>query len=176
MRMALCASGGQAQPRGARNGNSICHGMKSKLQRINSAFFVEHRISMKATGNFLRDGRIGKHIARQLFNRKLIEGHVLIERIDNPVSIGPNGSGSVFFITVGVGISRQIQPDSSPAFSIFRTSQKMVGQFLPDGIACKISIGQLQSRYPLLSFLHCRRQTDQIQKHASHQNFRFGTR
>ena len=88
--MALCTSGGQPQPGGARGGNTIGHGMKPELQRIDATFFIQHRIAMKPRGDALRGCGVWQHIAGQLFDRKLVEWHVVVDGIHYPVAIGPD--------------------------------------------------------------------------------------
>ena len=118
VRVTLSTPRGKPQPGGPRRGNSISHRMKSKLQRIDAAFFVQHRVAMKPGGNSLGHRRIRQHIARQLFDRELIKRHVVLNRPNHPVAERPDRSIAVFFVAVGVGISSEVQPAPRPELSV----------------------------------------------------------
>ena len=52
------------------------------------------------------------------FDGEFVEGHVLIQRMDDPITPGPDGTSSVLFVAVGICITRQIQPRTRPAFAV----------------------------------------------------------
>ena len=92
--------------------------MISELERIDSALLVEHRVAMKPGGDELVHRRIFQHVSGKLLDRELIIGHVLVERPDNPVPIGPDRAGTIFLIAIRIGIASQIEPVPSPALAI----------------------------------------------------------
>ena len=63
---------------------------------------------MKATSDLLLDGCIGDEISRELLGRKLVEGHVRIERLDNPFSPQPHIPKRVVVVTTRVPITCEI--------------------------------------------------------------------
>ena len=123
VRMALRTAQREPHPRRAGGPHPVGHGAKTKFQRINSSLLVEHGITMKSGRHQIILPAIRKHITRQLSHRKLVKGHVLVQRPDDPVAPWPHRSRPVFFIPVGVGIPRHIQPAARPAFTVPRRSQ-----------------------------------------------------
>jgi len=65
---------------------------------------------MKAGGDFLLECRAGQQIAGQLFDGELIERHVAIEGVDDPVAIQPDVAMVVDVVAVGVGVAGQVEP------------------------------------------------------------------
>ena len=131
MRVTLRAACGQSKPRGSGRGHAVRHRVETKLQRINAAFFVQHRVAMKSSRDPLCLSRIGKHVARKLFNRKLIKWHVGVNRIDHPIAIRPNRTLAIFFVAVRVSVACQVQPATSPAFTVCRPREQFIDQRLP---------------------------------------------
>ena len=99
--MALCAASGEAQPGRTRGRHPIGHGVKAKFVRVDAAFFVEHGVAMKPGGNALRHGCVRQHVASELFDRKLVEGHAGIDRANYPVAIRPDAAWAILLIAVG---------------------------------------------------------------------------
>ena len=124
--VALGALQGEAQPGGAGGGHAVHHGMIAEFQRIDAAFLVQHCVPMEPGGDQLVGGGIGEEIARNLFDRELVEGQVGVERADDPVAPGPDGAAAVLFITIGVCITGQIEPLPSPSLAIMRGGQQAV--------------------------------------------------
>ena len=120
VRMTLSTLCRQAQPGRAGGGDAIGHRVVAKLQRIDSAFFIEHRVAMKARGHQLALRRVGKHIAGKLLDCELIKRHVVVDRADHPIAIRPDAAIAIFFVAVGVGVARQIKPLPGPSFSVTR--------------------------------------------------------
>ena len=54
--VALRAPEGQTEPGGACCGDAVGHGVKSKLERIDASFLVEHGIAVKSCGDQLIAG------------------------------------------------------------------------------------------------------------------------
>ena len=78
-------------------------------------------------------GRRDKGIGGQLFANEVIVGHVLVQSLDHPISVGVGeGITSAFSsreIPFGVGIPGDVQPMSSPPFTEPRGRQKTVDEF-----------------------------------------------
>ena len=75
---------------------------------------------MEGGGYQLIGGWIGQEIAGQLLDCELIEGHVAVERPNDPIAIGPDGPGWVIRIARGIRVASHIQPAPSPMLSIRR--------------------------------------------------------
>ena len=75
-------------------------------------------IAMKPGRQSLLDGRIGQHVSSQLINGKLVEGHVSIQRPNDPVPVGPNLALLVIGKAARVGIAREVEPILGAAFGI----------------------------------------------------------
>ena len=78
MRMALAALQGQSENTFSDRIHAVKHGSHAKFFRIDSPFFIEHGIAHETGGNFLILRCLGKQITGDLFNDKLIVGHILI--------------------------------------------------------------------------------------------------
>ena len=75
---------------------------------------------MKAGRDALGRGGIGKHVAGQLFDDKLIERQVVIDGADNPITILPHDSRGIMAVAVAIRITGGVQPMTSPAFAVSR--------------------------------------------------------
>ena len=85
---------------------------------------------MKAGRDLLFEGGVGQHVPCDLLDSKFLERHILIERLDYPVTKFPGRAPVVFFVAVGIGITRQVQPRTRPALTVIGGSQQPVHQLL----------------------------------------------
>ena len=97
---------------------------------VDSAFLIEHRVSMETCRDQLVSGRIGQHVSCELFNRELVVGQVLVECVDHPISIQVSGATEVSFVSVCVGITCQIKPHSGLPLTIMTRSEQFVDELL----------------------------------------------
>ena len=76
---------------------------------------------------------LGKQlIGSNLLKNEVVEGHVLVQRIDHPVPIPPGmGSRVVVLESITVGIADDVQPVLGPALSIGRRGQQSIHQPRP---------------------------------------------
>src|SRR4029079_15446003 len=118
--MTLRASDGETEPGRAGRGDAIGHGVKTTFERIDPAFFVQHGVAMKTGGDPLRLRGVWQQITRELFDRELIEWHVGVHRVDHPITPWPDAAWPVLFVSVCVGVSRQVEPFARPAFAVMR--------------------------------------------------------
>ena len=114
---------------------------------------------MKTGCDHLRQSRLGKQIARQLFNGELVKCHIRIERIDNPVPVGPHRPWRVDRVPVGIRVPGLIQPVTSPTLPEMRTCQHAVNHSLV-GIGTRI--GNIVSY-----FIRIRQQAEQVERETS---------
>ncbi len=118
---------------------------------------------MKARGNALILSRPWKHVPGKLFDGELIEWHVSIEAANDPITVGPHAARSVLFVAVGVSVAGNVQPFSSPFFSVGRGSQKAIHDSNVGFL-----VGFLDKGF---DFFWSRGQSRQIQIEAAEQHF-----
>ena len=75
-------------------------------------------------------GRAGQHVAGELLDRELIERHVGVEGVDDPIAIRPDRARPVLLVAVGVGVAGQVEPAPRPALAVMRRSQQSIDQRL----------------------------------------------
>ncbi len=82
---------------------------------------------MKAGGGELLMRGIRQQVARDLLDGELIEGHVAIHGVDDPIAIAPGvRTQAVAEETVAVGIACHVQPVPSPAFPEIGRGEKSI--------------------------------------------------
>ncbi len=79
---------------------------------------------MKTGGDLLRFGCVGEQVTCNLFDRKLVERHVVVESPDHPVPISPMITKIVALKAMRIGIASQVEPVSCPLFSELRALQE----------------------------------------------------
>ena len=85
MIMTLGTFQGGTQPGGTRGIYPVKHLIHPVLLGMNTRLHIAGGCTVKAGGDFLICGCIGKQISGNLLDGKLIEGHILIDGIDHPV-------------------------------------------------------------------------------------------
>ena len=155
MRMTLGTAKRKPQPCGRRRIHPIHNRMKTKLQRINAAFFIDHGVTMKTSGDPLRARGVGQHVAGELFDGELIKWQVAVNRLNHPITPRPDGARAILFIAVGIRVAREVQPRLRPALAEMRASQQPIHQPF---IRTRLLIGHKR-----LHLCRGRRQTDEIQ-------------
>ena len=118
VRVTLGARERDAEPDGAERAHAVHDGLGAVFLLIHAALFVREGLAKKTGGDFLFERGVGQEIAGELFNRELIEGLVAIERADDPVAIHVGeGARGIFFVTVAVGVVREIEPVTRPVLA-----------------------------------------------------------
>ena len=170
MAVALSATKGHTHPDLHRGVHAVNDRRHPELLVIGTALGVGHRIAMEARGDLLRLRRVRQHVAGELLNRELIEGHVGVDRPDHPVAVSPDGSLGVLRVAGGVSVASQVEPDTRPALSVALRGQQAIHQALIGSVALIVDKGiHLRDR---------RRQTGQVKREpANHRmTIRFGSR
>ena len=108
MTVALGTFHSGTQPGGACGIYPIHHLIYAVLLGMNPRFHIACRGAVKASGNLLIDGCIGEQVTGNLFDGKLVKGHILIEGIDNPVTECPAIAQLIRLKTIGIGIPCKI--------------------------------------------------------------------
>ena len=141
MAVALSATKGHTHPDLHRGVHTVNDRRHPKLLVIGTALGVGHRIAMEARGDLLRLRRVRQHVAGELLNRELIEGHVGVDRPDHPVPVSPDGSLGVLRVAGGVGVAGQVEPDTRPALSVALRGQQAIHQALIGSVALIVDKG-----------------------------------
>ena len=115
--MALHASDRRALPYLERRVQAIHDGGDAEFLVVRAALRIGHRVPVKRGGDQLLRIGVREQVARQLFHREPVEWHILVERLDDPVAVSPDGAGKVFFVSVRVGVAGQVEPVARPAFA-----------------------------------------------------------
>ena len=121
MIMALRALDGYAEDSLSDRVHPVVHGFHAELLGIDAALLIDHGIPQVARGHHLVLGGIGEQVAGNLFDDELVVRQIAVEGMDHPVAIEPHEPGRVFLISVGIGVSRRIQPDTRPTLAVMRT-------------------------------------------------------
>jgi hypothetical protein len=85
---------------------------------------------MEACGDALFQRRVRQQVARDLLNCELVERHIAVERLDDPVAVAPDGAAQVFLVAVGVGVAGEIQPHQRLPLAVVGRVEQFVHQSL----------------------------------------------
>jgi len=126
----LGTANSQSHPRRQRRVQTIDDILNAILFVDNPCFIVGHVVSIEASGDPLPGGRVRKQVSRKLLDRKLIEWHVAVERVDDPVTPQPNLARLVSKVTVRVGVAGCVEPADSQVFAEVRRCQQTIDRAL----------------------------------------------
>ena len=159
--VALGAAPGESHPRLPGRGDPVLDGGVAKLLVVGAALRVGHRVAVKPRRDQVVGGRIRQQIPGELADRELVEGHVVVQRIDDPVAIGPDRPQAVLLVAHRVRVARQVQPHAGPPLAVRRGIQETVH---------KVRVGfwgRVGSKR--VSLLRGRRQACQVQRKPADQ-------
>ena len=88
--VALGTAHSQAHPHLASRSDPVFDGLIAELLVVSAALGVVHRVAVEAGCDEVVVGRLRQQVASQLLDGELIEGHVLVERADDPVAVWPD--------------------------------------------------------------------------------------
>ena len=117
MGMTLHAAKGGALPCRPGRIHTIHHRRRAKLFITGSTLGIVLGIPVKSRSQQMVRSGFRQQVARELTDGEFIKGHVTIEGADHPIPPRPDVPVRVFFITVSVRITCQIQPHAGPAFA-----------------------------------------------------------
>ena len=110
MVVALRAAGRQPEPRRSHRADPIAHGFCEVFLRLRSAFSGDEIEAEKSRGDALLVGGVRQQVAGELLGGELVEGLVLVERVDDVIPVGKNPQVLVAMITDGVGEADDVEP------------------------------------------------------------------
>ena len=119
-------------------------------------------------GNFLHGRRVRQQIARKLFGRELVERHVLVERVDDPLAVFPDAPFRIDMVAMRVGVARRIKPVTRLVLAVSRRVEQTVHQLF---VGVLIPIGKER-----VHFLRCWGQACQVIGHPANQRGPVGFR
>ena len=130
VRVALGAADRQPEPGRPGRGHAVGHRVEAEFERVDSPFLVEHRVSVKARRHLLRNPGVRQHVAGKLLDRESIKRQIGVQRLDHPIAVRPDRAPAILFVSVRVGVSRQIEPSPRPSLAVMRRRQQPVNLFL----------------------------------------------
>ena len=102
------AAGRESEPHRGHRLDAILGVDRFILGRNRSALARGGQATVETGGDFLVDGRFGQQVAGHLLDRKPVERHVLFERVDHPIAVGPDRAVVVDVDAVGVGVAHGV--------------------------------------------------------------------
>ena len=135
---------------------------------MHPALFINHRVAQVARGHDVVLRRAGQLIAGDLFDHELVVGQIFIQRVDDPIAVGPGEARLVFLEAIGVGVARGIKPVAAPALPIMRRGQQPLDEKIVR-VGCVV-------RDEGVHFFDGRRQPDQVERQAADQRDLIGFR
>jgi hypothetical protein len=97
---------------------------------LHAALGAHHAQPVVAGGDLLFLARVGKQVARQLLPREHVEPLVAVERLDDPVPVGPDTDVLIAVIAHRIGIADQVEPVLRHALAVMRGGQQAIHQAL----------------------------------------------
>ena len=161
MRVALGALERESNGRFSEGVDAVENAFEAELLDDDGAFFVDHAVAHESAGDELVLGAVGDEIAGELFDQKLVIGHVGVERIDDPVAIDPLFARLVLFETIGVSVARDIEPLAGPFFAEGRSAHEFVDQ----SVNTRLGLGAV-SFDEGFDFLRAGRESNEIEMDA----------
>ena len=117
------AAGRQPQPDLRRRLGAVA-GVEDQVLLGDGAAFVGRDVAaVEAGGDLLVERAVGQQIAGQLLDRELVERHVAVEGVDDPVAIGPDLAVVVEVDAVRVGVAGDVEPVAAAMLAPVRRLQ-----------------------------------------------------
>ena len=120
----------QAEESGAHRVHAIDHVGHAVLLLDDAALLVLHVQPIERRRQALFLGGVGQQVAGQLPGDELVERQILVERLDDPVAVGPHRPVAVHLVAVRVGVPGQVQPVGRHPLAVARRRQQPVDDFL----------------------------------------------
>ena len=153
----VAARAAEREPKKGRAGraDAVDHCFDAILLEIGAPFLIDHRVAMEAGGDELVLRRLWQQISGNLLDHELVEGEIVVECVDDPVTVGPDRARSIDRVAVGVRIAGDVEPVPAPAFSVVRRFEQSL---------YKSPVGtRLGVRHEAPGFFRCRQQAGKVQ-------------
>ena len=137
----------------------VGHILDEEFFRDDPALVVDSMIAIESCRKPLVVSWIRKQVARELLDRKLVERHVLIQGLDDPVAPRPLCFSNVALVATGIGIARRIEPGQCHALAIGRRSEESIDHFLASRRGCVSE--------EIVDFRRSGRQAGEVEGHAA---------
>jgi hypothetical protein len=108
--VAAAAAHRQAQERRGRRLDAVDDAFDAPLLVDDAALGVHPVVAVEPRRDLLRLRRVGQQIAGDLFDGELIERHVLVVGVDDPVAPVRHEALGVGLIPMRVGVARRVEP------------------------------------------------------------------
>ena len=128
--VAARASDGEAEPDSAGRLDAIDDVLDLRLGGDRTALPVEHVVAVEAGGDELAERRLGQQVAGELLDGELVERHVAVQRIDDPVAPMPLVACAVGLEAVGVGVAGGVEPRLRHVLAVARRRNQSIDQAL----------------------------------------------
>ena len=113
-------------PDGGDGLHAVHHVLRVVLGRDRSALMVNHVVAVESGSDPLVRVAVWQEVARQLLNGELVEGLVVVECPNHPVSPVPHVTSAVDVKPVRVCVARQVEPLHGHLLAIVRRAQQPV--------------------------------------------------
>ncbi len=130
VRVTLSTADRQAEPRGSGRVDAIDDRFDAKLFLIGSSFLVDQRVAVKAGGDELLGRCVRQQVAGKLFQRELVERHVGVDRVDDPLAVLPNLASRIDREAIRVGVACDVEPMPSMPLAIGRRREQSIHESL----------------------------------------------
>ena len=130
MAVADGALAGQAHPGIGHRGGAVDGIAKQQLIVDRSPLARRHIAAGESGGDLLVERGVWQQVTGELFDRKPIERHVGVERLHDPVAVGPHLPLVVEVETVGVGIAGDVEPVAGHLLAVMGALQQTIDRFL----------------------------------------------
>ncbi len=137
--VALRACERRAEPHGRGRVHAVDDRGEAELLRVRAAFLVHERVAVEARRDPRIERRVGQEVAGELFDRELLEGHVAIERVDDPVAPRPEAAAAVLLVPVRVRVAREVEPSLRHALGVALRGEEAVDGALV-GVAIRVAL------------------------------------
>ena len=101
-------------------------------------FSVEEMIAVESAGDLVLDRGIGQEVAGQQADGELIEGHVVVQGLDQPVAPDPLPGVAVLLEAVAVGITGGVEPGQGHPLAVMRAGEQAVHELL---VGLRVGVG-----------------------------------
>jgi len=159
--VALRATNRLPQPHRADGPHAVREHACFVILGLRPAFLGREQQAVEGRADLLLHAAVREEVPGELFPRELIVVLILVEGLDDVITIRPNVARHVRVITHGVCVAHRIQPADGHAFAVVGGGQELIHQLF-------VSAGRLV-RLERGYFLGRRRQADEVEGESARQ-------